>query len=47
MKRSFQELSIDVVVDRIILKNDQITLFARFTLIPKTDMEPTELNSQE
>jgi len=36
MKRSRQELSIDVVIRRGIFKNNQITLFTCFTFIPVT-----------
>jgi len=36
MKRSRRELSIDMVIHRGIVKNNQITLFSCFTVIPKT-----------
>jgi len=36
MERSRRELSIDVVIHKGILKNNQITLFPRFTFIHKT-----------
>ena len=38
MKRSRRELSIDMVIDRFISKNNQITVFPCFTFIPKTGM---------
>jgi len=38
MKRSRRELSIDVVVDRDIFQNNQITLLPCFTFISKTGM---------
>jgi len=40
MKRSRQELSINMVINRFIFKNNQITLFTCFTFIPKTGMGP-------
>jgi len=36
MKRSLQELSIDVVIHGVIFKDNKITLFPCFALIPKT-----------
>jgi len=38
LKRSRRELSINMVIDRFIFKNSQITVFSCFTFIPKTDM---------
>jgi len=38
MKRSRRELSINMVIDRSIIKNNQFTLFTCFTFVPKTDM---------
>jgi len=35
MESSWRDLFIDVVVDRFILKNNQITLSPYFTFIPK------------
>ena len=40
MKRPRRELSINMVVDCVIFKNGQITLFICFTFIPKTVMGP-------
>jgi len=36
MKRSRRELSINMVINRFIFKNNQITLITCFTFIPKT-----------
>jgi len=35
MKRSRQELSIDVIIDGVIMKNNQLMLFLKFTFIPR------------
>jgi len=39
MKRTRRELSIDMVIDSFIFRNNQITLITCYTFIPKIGME--------
>ena len=39
MKRSRRELSFNVVMDKFVFQNNQITVFPSFTFIPKTGIE--------
>jgi len=39
MESSRRDLSIDMIVERFIFKNNQITLTPYFTFLPKTDVE--------
>jgi len=36
MERSWRDLFIDIVVDRVFFKNNEMTLVPRFTIAPKT-----------
>jgi len=42
MESSRQDLFIDVVVDRFIFKNNQVTFFPCFNVVPKTDVGQTK-----
>jgi len=39
MNKRVEKLSMNMVIDRFVFNNNQITLFPSFTCIPKTDIE--------
>jgi len=47
MKSSRRDLFIDIVVDRFIFKNNQITLSPHFTLKPLTRVRPPKIGVSE